>query len=249
VPTNATAAPAKGDFPSLARGNVGLLNPAILQVRNGDFNAPAGQTYENLDIKGTLLPGSNTTFRNCRVRNSGWFVVRPSGTGVVFEDCEFDGLGGQGDSVIFYGDGWVVRRCYIHGAEDGIKLGSNCRVEDSLIADLRSSNANWHADGIQMLGGSNSVVYHNTIDVSAASWPTSCILLKSDAAPIQNITMDYNYFNGGAWTIYSGLDGGHGNPTGNRLRYNRFGRDYNYGPVTGNASEVGNVWDDTGTSI
>ncbi len=63
---------------------------------------------------------------------------------------------------------------------------------------------------------------------------------------ISNFVIEYNWLNGGNYTIYCGKDGSRGVS----VRYNRFGPDFRYGIITGKCDQlVGNVWERTGEPI
>ncbi len=245
-PINATAAPGKGDFPSLDKKNVGLLDAAILTTKTGFTPAP-GATYANLDIKNSFDTATGSTFRNCRVTASGyWAVLDRGGAAATYEDCEF--VGNPGGDACCNLNGSTYRRCYLHGSEDGAKIDAGTMI-DCLLIDNKSSLSNAHYDGLQSMGGGPIKIRHCYIGVPDVSGGTSAFLVKSDFSPIDNVVVEYCYLRGRSWT-FDVCDGGHGFPTNVHLRYNRFGRAvFGAWPNRGPFEKVGNVWDDTGAAL
>ncbi|NUO36645.1 MAG: hypothetical protein HOQ27_16495 [Dermatophilaceae bacterium] len=90
-----------------------------------------------------------------------------------------------------------------------------------------------HTDGFQWLRGSGEVVSRNFIEVpyksvSATPNTNSCLIIKTDVAAIDNVTITENYLNGGTRTVMVN-DGGFGLPTNISFDKNRFGPDFNDG--------------------
>jgi hypothetical protein len=98
-----------------------------------------------------------------------------------------------------------------------------------------------------MTKGNNIVVRNNTILLPDQQ--TSTVILGTYAGSIDNVLIEGNYLNGGAYTIYSRDNGnGYGAPTNVTVRGNVFGRDYLYGLLSadGEVTWVNNTWADTG---
>jgi hypothetical protein len=79
------------------------------------------------------------------------------------------------------GDGWVITDNWIH--------------------TLSTTNGN-HNDGIQVYDGDGSMIARNRIDVglgNPGNEPNSAIFTQG---PVGKITIDSNYLNGGAFTLY-----------------------------------------------
>ena len=177
-PQNVSAAPGKGDFPSLDKKNVGLLDAAILTTKTGFTPAP-GATYANLDIKNSFDTATGSTFRNCRITASGyWAVLDRGGAAATYEDCEF--VGNPGGDACCNLNGSTYRRCYLHGSEDGAKIDAGTMI-DCLLIDNKSSLSNAHYDGLQSMGGGPIKIRHCYIGVPEnIDGGTSAFLVKSD---------------------------------------------------------------------
>jgi hypothetical protein len=214
-----------------------------------------GSVVEGKDISGeVLIQASNVTLRRCRVRSSSWYPIRVmSGSGIVIEDTEVDGLGGPSDGgqkCLLIQDGNVlVQRNNLHDCEDGMSLNGDAgiTVRDNYVHTPRGP-ASLHSDGMELYGGSNMVIQHNRFDYFHAT--TAATNLTNEWAPISNITFDHNWLAGGAYILY--LDGSHGGGTISQIRVtnNRFVRGSSaYGVLVarGTLSAItwsGNVFDD-----
>lgn len=246
-PKTADQAPEKGDFPSLAKGNVGLADAAILTKAGS--TSESGRTYENLDIAGSVTPANGTTYRNCRISANGWWAVRASsGVKATFEDCEFVGRPDGDSAMDCNGADFTLNRVYLHGSEDGCKLASG-KLNDCLIANNASSLSGPHYDGCQSMSGRGIRIHHCFIQLPQQSGGTSAYIIKSDFGSIDDVLIDYCYLDGHSYTV-DPCDGGHGNPTNVRANYNRFGLAV-FGAWTQRFSweHKGNVWDSDGKAI
>ena len=199
------------------------------------------------DVSGQItVRAPNVTIRDVRVRSSSTYGIRIENDvrGTIIEHVEIDCLGSSADSGVS-GHYFALRYANIHSCTDGVKIGIGSTVEASFIHDLRSSRADPHQDGIQMMRGTGAVIRGNRI--LRPNQGTSTIIIKSDNGSIDNVLIENNYLNGGGYTIYSRA-GSHGNPTNVRIRGNTFGRDYRWALLSadGSVSWTANVWADTG---
>ena len=115
-----------------------------------------------------------------------------------------------------------------------------------------------HTDGMQDLGHSEDWTLRCS-RIDAVPHPnylhdvTSALLIKTDFGPIDNVTLEGNYFNGGAYTVYSvGRGTGYPAPTNVTIRNNAFGRDYAFGVTDVSESNpvwINNYWADTNQQI
>jgi hypothetical protein len=216
-----------------------------------------GQVIDALHVSGGRIDiaHNNVTIKRCLFTSPGGEAVwNLSGSGLLIEDCEFDGTGNPtAASAIAFGG--IVRRCHIHSYGEGFAAFSdNSTLEDSYLhnfTDYVASGA--HQDGIQMEYGSNMTVRHNTIlhNVNGAN---SCIWVSHQ--PHSGIIIENNLCAGGGYTIGAG-GGGPNNNTDIRVRYNRISTQFypnggSFGPfayTTGIIEFTGNVWHETGEPI
>ena len=184
APTStATSQPAATSAPGGKPGanNTGVPAGTNLTRHDGDLViTKAGSTYSGLDIRGFVkVRAANVTIRKSIVRggsatgNVGLVTIAtPGATNFVIEDSE---LVPQNPSVWIddiKGNNFTARRIDAHGGVDAVKIhGDNVLVEDSWLHATRyySNDPNQgggatHNDGVQVLGGNNITIRHNTIE-------------------------------------------------------------------------------------
>jgi hypothetical protein len=218
-----------------------------------------GQVLENFHAENVVITHDNVTLRNFRVTRAdpeAWFAIvmlknaaGESPRGTVIKDGEITSRNASGafqpsSAIGINGSFFLAQRLDISYMGDAGVAGREFVVEDSFIHHMIRYR-DVHNDGIEMMKGSNTVVRHNTILLP--NQQTSTILLLTNAGPINNVLIQNNYLNGGAFTIYS-RDQGHGPPTNVTVRGNSFGRDYLYGILSddGPVTWENNIWADTG---
>ena len=163
-----------------------------------------GAVISGLDIKGeVVINASNVTLQNCKITNSGYWVVKIADgvTGAVVQNCEINGVGtGNDGSHGILGSGTFIGN-NIYNVENGITLQGSAVIRDNYIHGLKASGAP-HYDGIQIDGGiSNVTISHNTV---INDWgQTSAIMIDNYFGPISNISVDNNLLAGGGYTVYS----------------------------------------------
>src|SRR5690606_6660981 len=143
-------------------------------------------------------------------------------TGLLIEDCELINVSSAG----VYGGNFTMRRTQIHESDgDAVKPTTNCLIEQCWFYNL-GRGAGAHADGVQSRhGGTNMTFRYNNYDMPITA-PSPCksnaaVMLEPDGGPLTNVLIEYNWMNGGNYTIDSSGD--------TTIRSNRFGRDYRYG--------------------
>jgi len=222
----------------------------VLRASGSITISTPGAVVENLDVTGTVtITADNVTLRNFRVNGNGatyGINANAGATGVVIEDGEVYNV--SGDCV--YGAGYTARRLNVHHAGgDGLKHQGDGVIEYCWVHDLGTSPGA-HADGVQIMSGSNILIRGNYFDMPINKDGTdsnSAVFIRTAFGPIDAVTVDGNWMNGGNYTVYSvGYNGVI--PTNTRITNNRFGRDYRYGlyDLEGTVVVTGNVWDDTG---
>jgi hypothetical protein len=271
---NNPTGPDYGDWPYI--DNTGLTDPNNLTVINGDTTiTDPGATVQDLEVRGTLtIRANNVRVRNCRVRiGDFWGIVVVAGySGILIEDCEIgkDYVNSSKGILVGAADSTevTIQRCYIHHVGDGIFGGTvgdptpKCKiiVQDCYITDIRETDGDddvdspddHQGDGMEFLGQiGEAIIIHNYIDVPSDQ--TSCLLFDAHWGNMQNITIENNLLNGGAYTVYTRITDAY---TFEDLTIidNYFGDDYYYGiwsndlDTTG-ITAYGNVWYDTGEAV
>jgi hypothetical protein len=221
-----------------------------------------GQVIENIHTTGLVVVHSDVTIRNFRISRDDpdqWFAIAllahaetgDEVTGTLVEDGQIITRDTHGRPLPSGGTGvngshLIARRLDISFVENGIAC-SDCLVEDNYIHDLIEAGGA-HNDGFQAGKGQNITIRHNTILVP--NQQTSAIILGTSAGPIDNVLIQDNYLDGGAYTIFS-RDNGDGAPTNVTITGNTFGRNFLYGILSedGPVTWGENVWADTGEIV
>jgi hypothetical protein len=176
----------------------------------------AGATYDSLDIYGFVdVQAPNVTIRRSIIRggtatgNRGLITNTTSNaTNLLIEDCDLiptnptvwlDGVKGAN---------FTVRRVNIDGGVvDGVKVhGNNVVVEDSWIHDLayyshdpNQGGGPTHNDGIQVLGGTNITIKHNTITVGTKH--NAVMQVTQNYAATKSLSFTKNWVDGGTCSV------------------------------------------------
>lgn len=239
--------------------NTGVPAGTVLTAYTGSNRPAAGAVIQDklITYPITIAAGrNNVTFRRCKFQMQAfWHILTDEGaTGLLVEDCEFDGMDDSGNDSAVSGYNYTLRRVNIHHTVDGIKIGSNSTIEDSFIHDLCREGSDPHNDGIQSLGTNASTIRGNTIIVPNGS--TSAIILSTgSASAMKNVLIENNILGGGAYTVYGGYQAGVDNINkvsniriiNNRISTRIFPKGGYYGPFTSVSAPVvltGNVWHD-----
>ena len=186
-----------------------------------------GATVSAHDISGdVLIDANNVVLKNCKITNGGFGIVKieRNRTGITVQDCEINGVGTLNDGsngIWDRGSNSSFLRNNIYNVENGIVPGDGDLIQDNYIHDLIASGSP-HYDGIQIDGGANITIRHNTIINSNGS--TSCVMIDNYFGAISNIIVENNLCVGGAYTIF--VDGrfGGGAITGVQLIRNQLGK-------------------------
>jgi parallel beta-helix repeat protein len=200
----------------------GVLAGTTLTAYSGPMTITTpGTVIEGKIIDGTLLvTAANVTIKNCVVQNYGWWGIdAENAANITVQNCDFTASASKDTNAAILGSGTFIGNDISH-SENGIVLTDGASVvRDNYIHDLFDNFGDPHIDGISVQGGQNHVlIEHNTIE----SWDTSCIFIKNDFGPINDITVRNNL-------LYGDLDRGDPSAT-----------IYVYGPNTTNVSITNN---------
>src|SRR5215475_10078839 len=180
-----------------------------------------GTVIEGKIINGTLqVTADNVTIKYCVIQNYGfWGVDAENAPNITIQNCDFKASSSMDTNAAILGAGTFIGND-ISNSENGIVLTDGASVvRDNYIHDLNDNFGDPHVDGISVQGGQNHVlIEHNTVE----SWDTSCIFIKNDFGPINDITVRNNL-------LYGDLD--RGDPAATI---------YVYGPNTTNVSITNN---------
>ena len=166
----------------------------------------AGTVLSGLNIHGAVyIDAPNVTLSGCTITSTNFYIVNvaSNATGAVVENCTINGTGMNNDgSYGIFGSGTFTGN-NIYNVENGIGTSGPATIQNNYIHDLLASGSP-HYDGIEIDGGSNVTISHNTIINSHDQ--TSAIMIDNYFGPISNISVDNNLLGGGGYTVY---DDGH----------------------------------------
>ena len=216
--------------------NTGVPAGTSLTIVNGDLIVTtAGTVVDARDVRGFIIVrASNVTIKRSIVRgrstsSNGAYIKIESGTGTIIEDSEI-----APTSPLVYLDGitgsnFTARRLNIHGGVDGIKAGSNSRIEASYIHDMTSFSSDpnqgggaTHNDAIQILSGTNLTLLGNTLIVARSQ--NAAVQITQDFGQVRNVTIDKNWVDGGGCTLNISHNNGPVPMTQIFITNNKFGR-------------------------
>jgi hypothetical protein len=181
-------------------GPHGVLTPT------GSLTITRPGTYSNLDVHGHIdVVSTGVTLTNLRVdaADAPYAIRNKSAGHLTITDCDLGPAGTpthMTDAAVVYSD-YTLLRCNVHGTGDGLKAHGDTVIEDNYIHDMFESGGN-HSDGIQISSGANVLIQHNTIvsaprdSSGAVQQGTSCIIVKADQGPIDNVQIVENSLSG-----------------------------------------------------
>lgn len=215
-----------------------------------------GTHLDSLDVQGCLtILADNVWVSRVRVTcYGGSAAIRQTGNarGMLIEDSEIYGDGSTA-SGIWSGRDYTVRRSEIAGFRDGMFVASGTVVEGNWVHSLAQAPGA-HNDLIQMVGGNGVRIIGNRLEHVRDQ--TSAIFIKSDIAPIDDVTIAGNIVSGGAYSIYvmagNALGGCCDAPTNVSVVNNVIGAgSYLYGPmvVMGNNNVACNLLSDGSAGV
>ncbi|WP_157961408.1 calcium-binding protein [Microvirga flavescens] len=238
--------------------STGVPSGVTLTPSTGDLTITTpGTVIDARDIKGTVwILAPNVTIQNSRITATDWTGVwiKPGVTGTVIKDSEIQNIGSSVDGANgIVGSGTFLRNDISH-IENGFNINGPSVIQDNYIHDMYAPNVRigtvWggpHYDGIEINGGRDIYVKHNT--VINDNGQTSAVMIDNDAGAINNIQVDGNYLAGGGYTVYSDGSFNGSAITGVSFTNNYLGEGYwgyyyfkgNSPTLSGNV-ELGHTW-------
>jgi hypothetical protein len=152
--------------------NTGVPGGTSLTPSGGMTITTNGTTINALDVTGTIVvQADNVTIRNSKFTVAGAESISIGGvpgtyTGLVVEDCEFDG-GADVNSTAISPWNFTIRRCNIYGGENMIFAEHTVTVEDCYLHDGTPYDPilDPHTDAIQIAenDATDITINHNTL--------------------------------------------------------------------------------------
>jgi len=251
--TRATAPPGHGFIPDgwPSPANTGWRHTGVTLRRYGGTRPEIvitrdGTVIDGADIHARVrILANNVTIRRSRVMASrcgdayGCFVLTLEAGyhGLLLEDVEVtraaNATGMDRAVVVAEGGGSparkraVVRRAHVHNTYRGVLVGNHTVIEDSYIADHdKNPPAEAHTAAITAHGGRDVTIRHNTVWLAPSSTASGNLALYGDDAPLENLLIEGNLFNGGGFCLWLTTDFERGPDTFVTIRDNLFGVRY-----------------------
>ncbi|CAM5790177.1 PKD domain-containing protein [Cellulomonas persica] len=214
--------------------NTGARTGKFSTVHEGNLTVTQdGTVIDGWDIRGyVLIKAKNVVIRNSYIRGTvpaqrnDMVRVQNDAYSVTIEDTTIRAseLSPNVDGV----KGWnfTLRRVDISGVVDPVHIhGDNVTVVDSWLHDNShyDNDPNWsggpsHDDSIQIQGGANITIHHNTIEDSYSA----ALMITQATAPVTGITVTDNWIDNGGCSI--NLADNRGALPGATITGNVFGR-------------------------
>jgi hypothetical protein len=230
--------------------NTGVPPGTRLTVVNGEFYATKpGQVVDSMEIHGCItIRAVNVTIRRTKVQCAGYYGIGSlrgeyTGGGATIEDSEIDCLNHNATGIGSYG--FTARRLNIHNCENGFDIDNNVTVADTYVHDLFTGGAA-HADDIQLAGGANITISHNTL---LSQTPGGNSSIQSNPTLNSNVLVSNNLMAGGTYTLYCpNTSSSNYRVVGNRFSTLYSPKSGEYGPwldCDKVAENTGTLWDNS----
>jgi hypothetical protein len=226
--------------------NTGPTDRAALKPSSSINITTDGAVVENVAVTGKIaVTANNVTIRNFTIDASGksYGIETGGSNNITIEHGEIFNM----SSAAIFGMGFTARYLDIHDSDgDGVKAqgggGGPVLLENNWLHHLGKGDCA-HADGNQTRKAVSDIVYrYNNCDIPVTVpipyKSNACFMLQEAEGPVKSFLIEYNWLNGGNYTIYC--------VPNTTVNGNRFGRDYRFGIDQGCNKWTNNVWDDTG---
>lgn len=231
-------ATSSGGFPDAS--NTGAHG--VLTVHQGNLSASG--VIKDLDIKGCLTITGDATVTDVLVEGgcgSGRSLDIRAGGVVTVTDATIRATSSQASAVVVDHGTTVLQRLDVSGGNDGIDVWSgDVTLADSYVHDiLRASGS--HNDTVQVLGGGNVLLSHDTFMAFTHGDPmNACLQIgELNGSGLNTVTMTNSYCDGGNYSVNA--NGGNGGAT-LVVTDNVFGDDYRYGVQANLGSPFRTTW-------
>jgi hypothetical protein len=222
----------------------------LAPVSQADVITTDGALIENQTFNGMVqVRAHDVTIRNCTFISSPfapeWYAVTnvynnddgtPKSTNFRLENCTIRG----GTTGVYVQHATVIGCDIQETGKDGIKIstGGHCRIFNNYVARIGLQEGA-HADALQMVGGSHVMIVGNHFDIPVTFadengyLSNACLMLQAHVAPLHDLLIWNNHFEGGSYTVYI-KNKQHPtittpDPYRIRMNNNTFGPDYRYG--------------------
>jgi hypothetical protein len=223
-----------------------------------DYAVLDGWDAQFLTISASHVRVTRSILRGGATDSNAAAIRIESGTDILIEDVEVAVATPSAIVDGVWGSNFTGRRLNIHGGVDGLKLGSNSRLECSYVHDLASFDSDpnqgggpTHNDAIQILDGTGIHLVGN--ELVASREQNAAVQITQDFGAVGDVHIESNWADGGGCTFNISHNGA-ASLTDVHAIGNRFGRNSYFDcPILKSTKTTldssGNVWDDDGTTV
>ena len=243
----------------------GVPDGTVLRQYNGDMTITQdGTVIDGMDIHGFVdVRASNVTIRNSIIRgsdpgqeNRSLISAYGDHVNLVVQDATLAGAVRSNNLDGLKGKNFTAVRLDISGVVDTVQiLGDNSTVRDSWLhdnlhlPDTRRSGGYTHDDSIQIEGGRNILVQHNSLNDAE----NAAVMITQNVAGTSDVDINANWISGGGCSINVD-EKGRGPIQGLVISNNVFGTSQVQGcavlvPTSTPVTLVGNVWAESGRLV
>jgi hypothetical protein len=242
-----------GDLPTAE--TTGVPKSVTLRHYTGPMRiTTAGTVLDGYQIDGVLeVRAAHVTIKNSRIKGRIDTGDQNAFPGTMLQRVEiigpYDKADDGGYSAVGY-TGFTCDGCNVRGWGKGFALAEDVVIKNSWVHDIvvhgDPANGGSHNEAIISLGGNNFTIVNNRLDAGDAPNVSASLALYSQLAPITNVLVQGNLFDGGGYCVYAGESKAY-QASNTSFIGNVFGSRYGprcggYGPVTAFEHGRGNVW-------
>ncbi len=227
-------------FPNCTNTGVPAWANLSSYVINNDITVKPGDPnkFTNRIINGRVIAdGTDVTISKSIIRDGGSYKLETkNGGSITVTDSEIDGNGGNG-GIAVGNSNITLDGVWLHDIVDGVRLGWNVKVVDSLITDNHDDAAGHHPDSTQTSGGQNSLIQHSTLLAFRTDKDTQAnagVEIGAETSEVKNLTIRDSFIDGGNYGILMQTPGKGDQryPMSNvKIVNNTFGGNHRFGPL------------------
>lgn len=163
-----------------------------------------GTVIENREVTGDLrIEADDVVIRNVLIETDGYFGVLVTGRRLSIERSTIIGTAPWTVAGLAAHEGgtFVANRIEVRGSEDGVILGDNSTLKNSLVHGLAGEPSS-HFDSVTADGSTGWRIHHNTL--LNPHGKTAVVWVGDDRYGTSAGVLSDNYLAGGGFTIYAG---------------------------------------------
>ncbi|GAB3041640.1 hypothetical protein GCM10027052_24300 [Parafrigoribacterium mesophilum] len=242
-----------GELPTAA--TTGVPKSVTLKRYTGPMTITrSGTVLDGYAIDGVLhVRAPHVTIRNSRINGRIDTGDQNAYPGTMIQRVDivgpYDKIDDGGYAAVGY-TGFTCDGCRVRGWGKGFALVADVVIKNSWVHDIivhgDPADGGSHNEAIISLGGNNFTIVNNRLDAGDAPNVSASLALYGQLAPISNVLVQGNLFNGGGYCVYAGDSTSH-RASNTRFVDNVFGSRYGphcggYGPATAFEPGHGNLW-------